>query len=401
MTRMARPPLPLGTAGEIHVFRVNDKHQARCLFRDFDGKVREIARRGRTPTEARNRLREAIRDRGSLGSRDEITGDTLVKDLAELWLAEVVAADRSPTTVQQYRYCLDRYVIPGLGDLRLRELSVGRLDRLLTSIRERTTTKHRRSSDRTKGRSSAKLARTVLSGMIGLAVRHDALETNLVRDVRRIEGQRKRARALTLDEARDLRAKVHTSEDAARWDLIDFSDMMLGTGLRIGEVAAIVRNALNLDSGLVEVRGTVIRVKGVGLMIKPEPKSEAGWRTLELAPWTVEMLRARLDAVGEELPGDAVIFPAPLGGLRDPSNTQADLRVVFDAAGFEWVTSHVYRRTVATLMDEAGLSARAAADQLGHAHVSMTQDRYFGRRTTSTGAARVLQQIVLPTKGKD
>lgn len=43
----------------------------------------------------------------------------------------------------------------------------------------------------------------------------------------------------------------------------------------------------------------------------------------------------------------------------------------------------------------------AAADQLGHACVSMTQDRYFGRRTTSAGAAGVLQQIVLPTTGKD
>src|SRR5690348_16283750 len=41
------------------------------------------------------------------------------------------------------------------------------------------------------------------------------------------------------------------------------------------------------------------------------------------------------------------------------------------------VTSHTFRRTVATLMDEAGLSARAAADQLGHAKVSMTQDHYF------------------------
>jgi integrase len=72
------------------------------------------------------------------------------------------------------------------------------------------------------------------------------------------------------------------------------------------------------------------------------------------------------------------VFPAPLGNLRDPSNTQADLRDAFAAAGFKWVTSHVLRKTVATLMDQAGLSARAAADQLGHAKPSMTSDRYFG-----------------------
>jgi integrase len=54
------------------------------------------------------------------------------------------------------------------------------------------------------------------------------------------------------------------------------------------------------------------------------------------------------------------------------------------------VTSHVYRKTVATLMDGAGLSARQAADQLGHAKVSMTQDNYFGRKVARTGAAEVL-----------
>jgi integrase len=62
------------------------------------------------------------------------------------------------------------------------------------------------------------------------------------------------------------------------------------------------------------------------------------------------------------------------------------------------VTSHVYRKTVATLMDKAGLSARAAADQLGHAKVSMTQDNYFGRKVAKTGAAEVLEGIIAAPK---
>ncbi|NMH99896.1 tyrosine-type recombinase/integrase [Pseudonocardia acidicola] len=91
-------------------------------------------------------------------------------------------------------------------------------------------------------------------------------------------------------------------------------------------------------------------------------------------------------------------FTAPLGGLRDPSTTPADLRVVFEAADYPWVTSHVYRKTVATLMDEAGLSARAAADQLDHANVSMAQDNYFGRKAARTGAATVLEGIATTPK---
>ena len=43
-----------------------------------------------------------------------------------------------------------------------------------------------------------------------------------------------------------------------------------------------------------------------------------------------------------------------------------------------------------TFLDGAGLTARQAADQLGHAKVSMTQDNYFGRKVARTGAAEVL-----------
>jgi integrase len=83
---------------------------------------------------------------------------------------------------------------------------------------------------------------------------------------------------------------------------------------------------------------------------------------LELPGWAVEMLRRRQGSARANEWN--VVFTAPLGGLRDPSNTQADLRVAFADAGYPWVTSHVYRKTVATLMDAAGLSARQAADQL-------------------------------------
>jgi integrase len=50
----------------------------------------------------------------------------------------------------------------------------------------------------------------------------------------------------------------------------------------------------------------------------------------------------------------------------------------------------VYRKTVATLTDAAGLSARQAADQLGHAKVSMTQDNYFARKVARAGTVEVL-----------
>jgi integrase len=54
----------------------------------------------------------------------------------------------------------------------------------------------------------------------------------------------------------------------------------------------------------------------------------------------------------------------------------------------------VSARTVATLIDDAGLSARIGADQLGHAQVSMTQDRYMSRGRVHHQVADLLEQTV-------
>jgi Phage integrase family len=88
------------------------------------------------------------------------------------------------------------------------------------------------------------------------------------------------------------------------------------------------------------------------------------------------------------------VFPNARGGVRDPSNTRRDLRTARGSEEFEWVTSHLFRKTTATVLDEAGLSARVVADQLGHARPSMTQDVYLGRKAVSRDAADALEGIV-------
>jgi integrase len=210
--------------------------------------------------------------------------------------------------------------------------------------------------------------------------------------------QRRRVRAvsarLDLTQVYDLRVKLAADQKTRDWDLLDFIDMMLASGKRIGENSAITWDAFDLDAGTVEIRGTVVRIKGRGLRIKLKPKSRAGYRKLRLPSWAVEMLRRRQ---AEVTPNEwGVVFTSPTGMLRDPSNTQADLRDVFARLGYPWVTSHVFRKTAATLLDEAGVSARKIADQLGHSQVSLTQDFYMGRKIASEDAARVLEIIGRP-----
>ena len=58
-----------------------------------------------------------------------------------------------------------------------------------------------------------------------------------------------------------------------------------------------------------------------------------------------------------------------------------------------WVTFHTLRKTVGTLLDEAGLTARQIADVLGHSHQSMTLNNYRGRGYVSRASADALDSV--------
>lgn len=68
--------------------------------------------------------------------------------------------------------------------------------------------------------------------------------------------------------------------------------------------------------------------------------------------------------------------------------------MVCDQLGVPGVTTHSFRKTVATLIDDEGLSARVGADQLGHSKVSMTQDRYMSRGRVHTEVAELLDRAI-------
>ncbi|WP_433870481.1 site-specific integrase [Saccharopolyspora sp. CA-218241] len=268
-------------------------------------------------------------------------------------------------------------MLPALGELRVgHEVTVPAVDAFLQALRT------------AKSVSVAKTSRSVVSGVMGLAVRHGALAQNPTRDTARLERRRrKRPRALTLEERVQWLAQLEADEKARRWDLPDLSRFMLATGVRIGEALAVYWPELDLDDSAVEVDHTVVRVKGKGL-IRKSTKSEHGDRTLPLPSWAVEMLRQRLEDADDP---DGPLFPDSLGGLRDPSNVRRVLRETRGSEGFAWVTSHVFRKTAATILDEAGLTARLIADQLGHSRPSMTQDVYMARSTMSRAAATALE----------
>ncbi|TDO30622.1 phage integrase family protein [Kribbella sp. VKM Ac-2527] len=355
---MPRPPLPIGTWGEIStwVAKTDDngkpiscKSQAR--FRDHDGRVRPVSAFGKNKTAAERALLKKLQDRARTSQSGELTAMHKITHLLDLWekkFKERVADGKySPTSLDTYRRAIKNHVRPAVGDIRIGEATTPRIDTVLSKIKNRA------------GAPTAKTCRAILSGALKLAVRYGAISVNPVREVDAIETQPKNpSRSLTGEEVTLLRKHLTTDERAVQADLPDLVTFMLGTGVRIGEALAVLWSQVDLEAGTVEITSTIVRVTGQGLLRK-RTKSRAGQRLLHLPDWASAVLRTR-HAAGIRL--DDPIFADVIGGFRDPSNVRRSLRTALSPVGS--TARRDLGLTLRALRRETGLSRKQVAEAL-------------------------------------
>lgn len=407
---MPRPRLRLGEHGNIEARQLpNGQWVASCWIRDPDGKRRRV--RKYTPkgersskTAAKTLLSDYLAVRQIYGESDHINGKSTVSDLWDEYRAQLVEKERASNTLRDY----DRQIVSILerfGQVPIPEVTTQAVDLFIRDVAA------------TRGVPTAKKVRTIISGMFKIAVQFQATEVNPIREISDISGKRKK-RAKSLD-AQSLAALLHdlrtsklpcpvilapyqiargqkttdkdvpTVADFCRKNgMVDIITMFAATGCRIGELLAIRWQDINLETKTVAVTGQIVRIRGEGLVRQDLTKSEAGDdRDLPLPEFAMTMLRGRSQ--------DSVyVFESLAGTILDPETVGRRWRQIRAALDLEWVTSHTFRKSVATILDEEGLTARQAADQLGHAQVSMTQDVYFGRGKVHTAAADALDAAV-------
>jgi len=108
-----------------------------------------------------------------------------------------------------------------------------------------------------RGAATAKGARSVLSNMVGLAMRHGAMTANPTPDARRISIVKKTVTALTPVETKELLATIAADDYAIGLDLAELVAFMAATGVRIGEACGLRPAQIDLERGLVEVNASV------------------------------------------------------------------------------------------------------------------------------------------------
>ena len=372
---------------------------AAVWVRDLDGRRRLVKARRPGRREAEVALEERLAQRRFLGSRGAEPNMT-VQELGEYWMRRRLEEARAPCTGERrgdddgavsmqtlagYQSALSRIINPRLGGLRLTEAKAGLVDEALARVD-------------LSGRTT-RVARSALAQMFALAVRHDALASNPMREVRPSPRRRRAVHALSVDQARDLLGltRAHQSNVARddhglllggtrrTPDLHDVVLLLLGTGMRIGEALALRWTELDLhadipcvrvDATLVEPRRDAAtgQVFVAGLHRQAMTKTGAT-RTIALPCAVVEMLnRRRTRMTGQNDQGP--VFAQTGGGWLWPNNMRTKLRGVVVDTPLAGVSPHTLRRTVGTLVaHSAGLDA--ARDVLGHRDPSVTARHYI------------------------
>jgi integrase len=164
--------------------------------------------------------------------------------------------------------------------------------------------------------------------------------------------------------------------------------LTVATGVRLGELLALSGTAFDPHGPTLAIDWHIIRVSGQGLVRHKSRKGNSGL-LLRVPTWSVPMFTRRTTAAD----GDNPMFPSARGGWLDPSNVINRIGQAFDDCGYDWVTSHVFRKTVATVLDEAGLPSGAVADQLGNTR-AIAEKHYIARRVANEQAAHALEGIM-------
>lgn len=355
---MARPRTPLSSYGRISTVEVSPgKWRARTRYRFESGKLRQVERFAPSRAKAEAALRKALAEMQE-STAVEVKRETRIRDLGERFLIE--KAGRAPRTVETYTRSVRKVIAPRIGDLAVSEATSDRLQRFLDLVAEEN------------GPGEAKKARAVLSGMMGLAARSDAVKSNPVRELAPVEGKAVGASPVPLTELPGLLEKVRADQRLREMDMVDLVEFIAGTGCRISEAIGLDWEDVDLEAGTVTIR---------------KSKTTAGERRIAVPA----AVRASLAARERR---DGPVFPTPLLKRRDRRNTSNEWQAARVRLQLPEYTFHSFRKTVATALDQAGLSARDIAEYLGHANPSLTMNTYMSKTVGGRRAADALDSVM-------
>lgn len=282
------------------------------------------------------------------------------------WIRDVARHRVRAKTLETYRTYLERYVKPGVGLRRLRDLRPDHVQALYSTL-----------TDRGLSGRTVRLVHAVFSNALDYACKVDGLPRNPAKLVDLPRQTKTEMRALSQEQAAKL---IEVAGQDPHGLVIVFA---LATGMRPSEYCALRWSDINFDARAAVVRRSVTRTSA-GCKFD-EPKTSRSKRTVSLPSSLVRSLRThrarQLEArlkIGRGYQDNDLVFATEIGTPLDARNLgRRHLKRLLREAGLpDYFRLYDLRHSAATLLIEGGIDARTVADRLGHADVSMTLGTY-------------------------
>ena len=341
-------------------------------LRDLNG--RQYKRSFRTRREAETFAAEERSRRVRGVPIDPWAGRTILSKYSSAWMSG--RANLRPRTVELYTSLLKNHILPFLGDMELNDL---------TTLRVRAWHAELLRKGRLSPVTVAKCYR-LLRAMLGTAVVDGVLARNpCVIKGASVERSPERPTA-TVGQVEAVATAV-----GERYRVL----VLLATygGLRLGELAGLTRQRIDLEEGTVEVAEQLQELTEGRCVVGP-PKTEAGRRVVAIPPHLLPDLAVHLERFVDP-EATALVFTAPEGGpLRRQNFRRRVWLLACAAVGVEGLHFHDLRHTGNTLAAATGASTKELMARMGHASPRAALIYQHATADRDAAIARALSDLV-------
>lgn len=297
--------------------------------------------------------------------RSELT----LKEITEQFL-QAKKTEVKQSTITRYTEIAEWYIYPKMGAADIASLEQGAVERFSSELLK---------TGKKDGTSlSAKTVRDVLE-LLKQIIKYAEKKLSIGHielDLKPPKQSKTRVQILTKAEQNKLEAVVLDLEDPMKYGTF----LCLYTGLRIGELCALRWRDLDLDSGILSVNNTVLRLRdydaGVDRktkLILEAPKTASSKRQIPL-PNTIIQQLLHLKSVSPA--SRSAFFLTGSDRFVEPRNYYEKYKKYLILSDLSAHTFHALRHTFATRCIENSVDPKVLSEILGHASVQITLDRY-------------------------
>lgn len=378
--------------GEGHIRQRKDgRYEAQVFVSTADGGRKRVSIYGKSWEDCRAELVK-LQDQERRGI-PAVTTTMTVGEYMTYWLREVAEPAIRRTTYTTYEGAVRLHIIPGIGRRKLKALQAAHIRTWLNGLAKvcqccaqgkDAARKVPRCCAKTRPQCcraylsdpSIRHLLRVLRAALQAAVDEDLLSRNAARQVRLRGSDKRKERAFSAAEARQLLGAAREHRLYALWAVA------LAVGLRRGEALGLRWTDVDLAGRRLTVRQALHRVDGA--LRLEDVKTDASAATIPLPRPLVTVLtehrtrqlEERFEA-GKDWQDTGLVFTTTLGGPIEPRNVNRMFSALCARAKVRPVRVHDLRHSCATLLFTMGVDAATVQRVLRHSSLAVTTGTYL------------------------